>query len=162
MPVGGLFVAGALALVAVTGADASASVATAGSLRSPACTVLAPPKDHVSFAGRGYRRVELMRSWLRVRGSLGVGHGPSIGGCTNPPPCLLTPSGSIVCPPPPPPPPVIPGPAFAVHRLRAFSPDVALSQGGSSRVILIAEHLCQRAPTERALLRCLHAQGQAR
>jgi hypothetical protein len=155
---GGLLVAAALGLVAVAGANASKSVTTAESLRSPHCSVPAPREDYVSYAGQGYRRVELMRSWLRVRGSLGVGHGPSITFCTNPPPCWLTPSGSRECAPSPPPPTPIPGPAFAVHRLRAFSPEIALSQGGSSRVILVADRLCRRASSERALLRCLRAQ----
>jgi hypothetical protein len=144
---------------------ASASVTRPHSpVRVPHCSE--PPRvpqPDVSYLQRGYRQVVLNRSWLRVGTPVGIGRGPGDpgGGC-----------GPLVCTPFAPPPeyahlppvsictwqgrPPTPGPAVAVSRLRAFPPAVALSRGGSSRVILVAQNLCRFA-SERLLLRCLRA-----
>jgi hypothetical protein len=160
--------AGAVAAAAAFGVTAPAGSAGSDSLsRAPHCTEVRPaPQPDVKYGEGAYRRVLLKRSWLRVGARLGVGFGPGDpgGAC-----------GAFVCTPIPPPPhvqpgqpypvgvcgwksrPPSPGPQIAVNQLRAFRPEVALSEGGSSRAILIAEGLCRGASSEKALLRCLRA-----
>jgi hypothetical protein len=140
-------------------ADVGSSAHVASPARAPHCTE-APrtPQPELSYDGRGYRQIRLERSWLRVGPPLGVGNGPGDpgGGC-----------GPLVCGPSPwgppgvtvctwTPRPAVPGPEIWVSRLGAFNPELAVSRGGSSRVIFVAESLC-RSLRERALLRCLRS-----
>jgi hypothetical protein len=142
----------ALGSVAMTAANASA---TTESYRSPQCSPRKPQTSDVVYAERGYRRVDLKRSWLRVGRRLGTGHGPGDPGICSTPICLPS-LGPLECSYTPGK-PETPGPEIAVYRLLAFRPTLALSRAGFSRSILVAENYCTEASSERALLRCLRS-----
>jgi hypothetical protein len=114
---------------------------------SAAPNLCVPPGIH--FGGARYNRELLVWSFVRVKRRIGDAQDVS-GGCVDAVICVI----GQPCSPPPAPPRSAPAP-IRVHLIAGISPRVALSEGGSSRRILIAVDRCTTAVTERALLRCL-------
>jgi hypothetical protein len=112
---------------------------------SAAPNLCVPPGIH--FGGARYNRDLLVWSFVRVKGRLGDAQDLS-GGCVDTSVCVIgqpcsPPSSSTRRAP------------VRVHRLAGISPRAALSEGGSSRRILVAADRCTTAVSERELLRCL-------
>jgi hypothetical protein len=114
---------------------------------SAAPNLCVPPGIH--FGGARYNRELLVWSFVRVKRRLGDAQDVT-GGCVDTVICVIGQPCS-----PPPAPPRSPAAPIRVHLIAGISPRVALSEGGSSRRILIAVDRCTTAISERALLRCL-------
>jgi hypothetical protein len=105
----------------------------------------------IHFGNARYERERLDRSFVAVGRVLGVAS--DVGGCVDTILCVI----GQPCEPPPSNPPA----QIRVFRLKGISPRAAVSEGGSSRSILVARDRCMSAFSDRALLRCLRRSDRA-